>query len=587
MFVAADTSILIYGGRSAAGQALSDIWSLKVRAAGGGYTAEWTKVLDTGRTPYARFGHSAVYYSFFQKMIVFGGYTSAASYSDSLWTLDLPSGEWQGNRPATSPKGRSRHAAVLTGEDTDLSRTMIVAGGADADSCMSTVWSTPVLFGLFSWTQRTALPAPRRGLTLTTDPLGPMLAIGGESFAGSALNDIQLMYIPSYAGWYENVQRSRIAPRAGHTAVYNPQYVQSRFPSVFTPQTSGPGSWSDISSAARVLPTYPFMFVAPNGKVFMGGPGTDTRYLDVANGSWGDPISASYGAGSAVMYAPGKILRLGHHFTGGASDHAEQIDLTAGSPAWSHTMGMTARSEMNSTMVPTGEVYVTGGNASGASAERRPQRWKPGVGWGPPLASEPVIRAYHSTAVLLPDGRILSAGGSNPDVAAKRTASIYSPPYLYNSGGSLATRPVVSGGPAKIAYGQTLTFCTSTTSIGGVALIRPSAVTHAFNEEQRFVPLQFSTASSPSRAFATAPSSAALAPPGNYFVFVVGQDSVPAYARWIELSAPGGHLKLLHLWPGQTPPPGRRRNGWEVRSGSSSSQPGWRPLSAASSCLRT
>jgi hypothetical protein len=68
-----------------------------------------------------------------------------------------------------------------------------------------------------------------------------------------------------------------------------------------------------------------------------------------------------------------------------------------------------------------------------------------------------------------------------------------------------------------------------------------------------------------------------------------GDPRLPEKFRAPELLplGPGGHLKLLHLWPGQTPPPSWRRNGGELRSGLSSWQPGWRPLSAASSCLRT
>ncbi len=538
-FVPSSGLVLIYGGRSNSGSPLSDIWALSVVPSGGSYSGQWTKLTDSGAGPAPRFGHSAVYYALVHKLIVFGGSLGGA-YSDSLWALDLNALTWAGSRPSVSPKARFRHAAVLLGNELDSQRTLVIAGGADGDSCMASTWSTPVSAGVYAWTQRPYLPTPRRGLTLTLDPLGPALALGGESFAGTALNDVDVIYLPSFAGWYPNAQLSRIAPRAGHSATYHSTYVQARFPTVYTPPGAGPATWSDVTTAARILPTYPFMFVAPNGKVFMAGPGTDTKYLNLGSGLWESEITASYGAGTAAMYAPGKILRAAHHSGQGASDHAEFIDLTVSSPSWTHTHGMVARSEANSTVLPTGEVLVTGGWVSGFAGERRPQRWKPGVGWGPPLAPDPVVRGYHSTAVLLPDGRVLSAGGSYPDDLVKRTVSIYSPPYLFQSDGSPATRPTVSSGPASIAYGQVLTFCTSTSSISAVSLMRPSAVTHGFNQEQRLVPLSFVTAASPTRVLVTAPASSNLAPPGDYMLFIVGQDSVPAIARWIRLSSASG-----------------------------------------------
>lgn len=60
------------------------------------------------------------------------------------------------------------------------------------------------------------------------------------------------------------------------------------------------------------------------------------------------------------------------------------------------------------------------------------------------LLSNP--RTYHSSSVLLPDGRVFVGGGglcgncgvNHPD------AEIYSPNYLFNANGSPATRPTIT-----------------------------------------------------------------------------------------------------------------------------------------------
>src|SRR6266576_4673216 len=74
-------------------------------------------------------------------------------------------------------------------------------------------------------------------------------------------------------------------------------------------------SWRNLTSAHLALPFYPFMFDAPNGKVFCAGPSQTTRYLDVTGaGAWSSVGNSNYGTrnwGSAVMYDDGKVLLMG------------------------------------------------------------------------------------------------------------------------------------------------------------------------------------------------------------------------------------------------------------------------------------
>ena len=69
-----------------------------------------------------------------------------------------------------------------------------------------------------------------------------------------------------------------------------------------------------------------------------------------------------------------------------------------------------------------------------------------------------IPRNYHSVALLMPDGRVFSAGGglcgacqtNHPD------AQIYSPPYLFDENGSIAVRPKILLAPQRANIGQTI-----------------------------------------------------------------------------------------------------------------------------------
>ncbi len=134
------------------------------------------------------------------------------------------------------------------------------------------------------------------------------------------------------------------------------------------------------------------------------------------------------------MYLPGKILYVG----GGTppTSTAEIIDLNTPSPQWTYTGSMAyARWNTNATLLPTGDVLVTGGTsladrADPAGAVNVAELWSPATGQWTQLASAaPLLRGYHSTTVLLPDGRVLhSGGGDGGGVPNNLNYELYSPP---------------------------------------------------------------------------------------------------------------------------------------------------------------
>jgi hypothetical protein len=135
---------------------------------------------------------------------------------------------------------------------------------------------------------------------------------------------------------------------------------------------------------------------------------------------------------------------------------------------------------------------------------------------------------YHSTALLLPDGRVLSAGQSFGQY--ENTGEIFSPPYLFKG-----ARPVISEAPGTLGYGQVFTVATpQAASISRVALVRAGAVTHSVNFDQRYVDCSFTT--SGGTLLVTSPPNANYAPPGWYMLFLVNSTGVPSVASWVQVS---------------------------------------------------
>jgi hypothetical protein len=143
-------------------------------------------------------------------------------------------------------------------------------------------------------------------------------------------------------------------------------------------------------------------------------------------------------------------------------------------------------------------------------------------------------RQYHSVAVLLPDGRVLTAGGVDPRPGVVerdlRSMEVFSPPYL-----SMGPRPVITAAPAAIAHGAA--FDIDTPDPGGVdsvVLIRPAAVTHHTDAGQRYVKLAM-TGRTATQVGVLAPDNGNLAPPGFYMLFLVKANGVPSEAAWQQL----------------------------------------------------
>lgn len=315
------------------------------------------------------------------------------------------------------------------------------------------------------------------------------------------------------------------------------------------------------ATTSRFPDWYPNIYQLSNGLVFGANPGKRTFFLDPTGQGriWQGP-SMNYPRrydGASVMYAPDQILAVGGDAAPGSppaggiakqiTNTAETINLNSPNPTWQYTGSMhQPRYLLNATLLPDGTVLATGGTSQPddpngnalKGAVYSAELWNPKTGQWTQMSSMQVPRLYHSTAILLPDARVLVAGGGEPQSTGEPigtyhdTMQIFSPPYL-----SRGPQPVISSAPGAAKYGQTITVSSpDAASIKTINLIRPGSTTHGFNMTQRIVNVPFDKASDGTLRLHL-PTNPNNAPPGPYMIFLLNTQGVPSKASMLELTS--------------------------------------------------
>ena len=314
--------------------------------------------------------------------------------------------------------------------------------------------------------------------------------------------------------------------------------------------TSGDLWWLQTEEGSdSILFDYQWIQATPDGSVMTFGPQNILASIDTeGQGSWIDRSTRDNvelrDYGSYAMYDVGKILVSG----GGESlDTAVVIDTATQQSSDTGVMNI-GRRQHNLTILADGSVLVTGGNTDGArfyspeTGVKEPEIWNPATGQFSLLNPMQADRQYHSTALLLMDGRVLSGGGGIcGDCYAlgyeERNAEIFTPPYLYSADATLAVRPELSNVPAVGDYAGMISVSTDAQStIERAHLIKLGSVTHSENQDQRLVPLALTQDGSSVRL--TLPASRQLAPPGHYLLFVIDDQGVPSEGGMIKIGQP-------------------------------------------------
>ena len=301
-------------------------------------------------------------------------------------------------------------------------------------------------------------------------------------------------------------------------------------------------------------PMYPRLHLLPNGNVFYSAPEPTSALFDPSDQTWTLDVAttiydASRGYGTSVLlpltpannFDP-RVMILGGAGVSGSgnpsTDTTEIIDLGASPLEWQSGPNMSEpRMEMNATILPSGKVLAIGGSTNDedtTTASLDADLYDPIANTFSSAGVNAYPHLYHSTSLLLPDATVWFAGGNPYQGNYEPHMEIYQPAYLFNSNGTLATRPTITSAPASIAYGVPFTVQTpNASSISSVVLMRNGAVTHAFNMDQRMVGLSF-TAGSGSLTV-TAPSDGDIAPPGYYMLFLLNSAGVPSLSTMVQV----------------------------------------------------
>ncbi|MEM1319190.1 MAG: PA14 domain-containing protein [Bacteroidota bacterium] len=390
---------------------------------------------------------------------------------------------------------------------------VLVAGGSSSSQTSIYDPSTD------SWTAAGSMNISRGYHSNVTLPSGATFLIGGSWSGGVGNKDAEIWTLKS--GWFR---------------------VPGLPASVITDGISS-------SQPSRQDDYFPWLWVAPNGQLFHAGPSTKMHWIDPTGvGSFSDAGNRgndSYAInGTTVMYDVGKILKVGGANTfendSPASARTYIIDINGNNAVVTQVDNLNnARTFHNSVALPNGEVLALGGlPISDAFSDNNsiliPEIWSPSTQQWTEMAPMTVPRNYHSVAVLLPDARVFAGGGglcggcstNHPD------AEIFSPPYLFNAGGGLASRPSINSTPATADYNSNITVRTNS-NVTSFALVSNSAVTHSTNNSQRRIPLQ-PTALGNNRYRLAIPNRNIL-PPGSYMLFAMNANGTPSVAQFIKI----------------------------------------------------
>ena len=310
---------------------------------------------------------------------------------------------------------------------------------------------------------------------------------------------------------------------------------------------------------------YPRQWVMPDGKV-VSYEDKDGFVIDTTNPNpqlWtSTPLPPSkythsgYGPGEALLESglsgPTKMVVFGGgNGNGAATNNVEELDYNNLAAGWKTLAPIpgAARDHSAAVLLPDGTIMIAGGNSQGTWSEPTHQEllYNPATNkWTGLAFNNPSInRGYHSNALLLPDGRVLTGGDNGSITVDGKTVSdhgsrleIYSPPYLFSKASTKTTpvwapRPKITSAQSTVTWNSTFPVTTADAdSISSAVLMAPAAQTHSVDMTQRAINLPFTTTST--GISVTAPSQN-VAPPAYYMLFLVNKAGVPSVATWVHI----------------------------------------------------
>jgi Domain of unknown function (DUF1929) len=418
---------------------------------------------------------------------------------------------WDPNSGSHTPVNNTIQELFCSGHTLNGNGNLIVTGGNNGvvpnKSYSGAKTALSFDAGNNTWSQLPNMADGRWYPTATTLPNGEILTTSGLNEAGDALNLI--------------------------------------------PEVLSNNAWRPLTGAnlsGVIGSAYPWMHVAPNGQVFNSGPEDSLNYLSTGEaGGWtsvGKRDGLYRGSGTSVMYNVGKLLIVGGGAPAISSTYTVDLNDNAKvTPSGSMTAG---RSFLNASLLPDGSIFVNGGNTDGnlnsdTNSVYSSEIWNPQTGTFALAASAKTPRNYHSTSLLLPDGRVLTTGsrlcGSGCSLN-HLNAEIFYPPYLFSKDGSgnLANRPSILAYSSVLNYNSRfLIGMRNNSNIKRVTLVRMGSTTHALNMDQRFMEASIDYRYNQNWLVLKTPLNANIAPPGYYMLSVINTAGVPSVSRIVRV----------------------------------------------------
>lgn len=422
---------------------------------------------------------------------------------------------------------------------------------------------------------------------LVTLPDGRMLMASGDSYRTTMIYDPTTQAQTqgadlNYYRWYTTALRltdDRVLLIGGANPGDVGRNATPDQPSgiAITPEIgTGTGVWTQLLGATSETLFgntdgrwwYPRAFIGPNGGV-VGLSGDRIWSLDPnGNGSVQETGALPFNprtSGSQVMYAPGKVLVAGGGSAGPAdkimgNSDAAIVDFNGLTPVITSVAPMaSARTWLNLTVLPNGEVLANGGTRYGTAAGdensvKQAEIWNPTTAQWRTAATAQRTRTYHSTSLVLPSGAVFTGGGGAAEYTGSGgvygpennlNAELYYPSYLFakNADGTVqwASRPTITSIAGSATVGGTVALTVGDgRGIASASLINVPSVTHGQNTDQRRVPLDFTQQGN--TVSAALPGSLNAMPPGDYELTVVDQQGVPSPAQIITIQRNGPGL---------------------------------------------
>ena len=363
-------------------------------------------------------------------------------------------------------------------------------------------------------------------------------------------NGVRLVTPMQVPRWYATTladARGQVVALGGRVVPAMPdgeRAVAARVPEVLDPAT---GQWRLLDGAASDLAYglsmgswwYPRAWLGPDDRLFIVAHNGRLFSLDTAGqGSltaWTPRLANVSAHLPAAMYAPGRLITVRN------GQQVSLIDINGARPVVSAAAPISRHRRFASgTLLANGQWFVNGGTSVEDNvlegAHLQAELWDPDSGAWRDLASAALPRLYHSNAMLLPDGTVLTGGGGLPGPLVNANVEIYYPPYLYRQDGSgePAARPVIDTTPQAVTWGESLALRTrSARPIARMTLVGASQATHAFNVGQRFQALKFRADGQ--RLRVSLPRDRRQAPAGYYLLFAIDTDGVPSVAKLLRL----------------------------------------------------